>query len=693
MQPSPLRGPTSDGFLSPRQRATLTAVCATIVPALDPPPGTPAGSAAAAYWRYSPAAEVAALFEQTLATEISPALQAQLRQALDSLENPALCVLTTGSALPFGRRTREAREALLQAWSTHPLPLLRQAFQTFKRLPAALAYSAPAAGGPNPIHAALSYPDPWRPAPAPASPANAAHPLAPLSLTVDTELEADACVIGSGAGGSVVAALLAQAGARVVVLEAGSGRTESTFDGDEFGGFHDLYARGGLLTTEDGGIFILAGRTLGGGTTVNWMTCFRPPERVLAQWAAASGVAALRGPELQASLAAVEARLHVSTAESTLNPNNAALMRGAAALGWHCAIQARNAHGCADCGLCSFGCAAGGKQSTLRTYLQDAYDAGARIVPRATAERVLLDGARVTGVEARLGPPGALPWRAERAGAATLTIRAPLVVVAAGAIESPALLLRSGVRLPVLGRHLYLHPSTAVIGRFAGDIAAWSGPLQAAHSDQFADLDGDGYGFKFETTPIYPGLGAGALPWENGAAFKRRMLDLKRSVSLLVLTRERTGGRVTLDRWGNPRIAYTPARTTTAHLLRGCVEGARLLLAAGAEAAFTLHTRLTQVSKDEAGGPGWDRFAAAVTRHGAAANTLMLFSAHQMGTCRMGADPATGVVDGRGAVHGYRGLYVADGSVFPLASGVNPMISIMGLAHWIGTRLAAEGGT
>jgi choline dehydrogenase-like flavoprotein len=679
------------GFLTPVQRRTLAAVCDTICPALEPPPGTPPDSPQAAYWRRAAAdLDVAGWIERSLVGEISPAEVRQLGQALDALEHPALALLTTGSAMPFTRRGQAARAAVLRAWSASPLPLLRQGFQTFKRAAAFFFYAVPGADGANPNGPVLGYPAPWQPPPRPPAPANPAHPLHTARITADTTLEADACVIGSGAGGGVVAALLAQAGRRVVVLEAGDAPDEATFGSSELGGFQDLYAKRGLLTTEDGAVALLAGRTLGGGTTVNWMTCFRPPPAVLDEWVAASGVTDLRGPDLQASLDAVERRLHIDTDESHLNPNNAALVAGAKALGWHCAIQPRNALNCGDCGHCSFGCPWGAKQGTRRTYLQDAYDAGARIIPCATAERVLLDGERVTGVTAQVGPPGKWPRR-DGAAPVRLTVRAPLVVVAAGALESPAILLRSGLRHPALGRNLYLHPATAVLGRFAGEIAAWSGVLQAAHSDQFADLDGEGYGFKFETTPIYPGLAAVSLPWEGGAAFKRRMLDAGHIVSLLVLGRDRQGGRIVLDRWGNGRIRYRLGANEGASLLRGCKEGARLLLAAGAEEAFTLHSPPARIAAHApAGGPAWTRFDTAVDRQGATPNRLMVFSAHQMGTCRMSAAPAAGVVDGHGAVHGTAGLYVADGSIFPRSAGVNPMLTIMGLAYWIGTRLTGR---
>jgi choline dehydrogenase-like flavoprotein len=685
------------GFLTPAQRRTFALACDTICPPLQAPDKSAAGSRPVPvdYRRATPSdLNAVSLIETALDAEASPEEKNKLRTALNSLENPAICLASTGSATPFGKRSAHGRERMLQAWSTSRLPLLRQAFQTIKRLAGYSFFASPdpQTGGPNPNALALGYPAPWTPPAQRPTPANPDHPLQTTRVTEDMEIEADACVVGSGAGGGVVAALLAEAGYRVAVLESGDAFNEQSHVPDEEAGFRQLFAKQGLLTSADGAVVVLAGRTLGGGTTVNWMTCFRPSDKLLAQWAAASGVASLTGPELQAGLDAIEKRINVNKVESRLNANNEALVRGAAALGWHNDIQARNSKGCGDCGLCTFGCPWGAKQGTMRTYLQDAYDAGAEIITCATAERVIFDGKRAAGVEARVGAPDALPRRTGRPGTHRLVVRAPLVVVAAGGIESPALLLRSGLKHSALGKHLYLHPSIVDIGVFDEEIAAWTGPLQTAHSNQFADMDGHGFGFKFEVTPIYPGLGASALPWESGESYKLRMLELKRSVSLLVLTRDRASGRVTIDKWGNPVIHYTLSKTDAQHLMRGVKEGARLLLAAGARDVYTLHTRLTSITRKEKNNPmAWERFDARVDRLGTGPNNLMLFSAHQMGTCRMGADPATSVTDERGRVHGYSGLYVADASVFPQASGVNPMITIMGFAHWIGSRLAGEG--
>jgi choline dehydrogenase-like flavoprotein len=666
------------GFLTGRERATLRAVCDTLLPALEPPPGM-TGTAQVAYWRRSAAElDVAAAVEETLWLETTPEQQAQIRQALGLLVQPAALRLLTGSAQRFPARGQAGREAVLRAWATSPLPLLRQAFQVFKRLACFHFYAHPTAAGANPNATLLGYPGFALPLPGP--PANPAHPLRSLAIDRDTVLDADVCVVGSGAGGGVAAALLAQAGRRVVVLEAGGWYTEADFSAEEESGWERLYMRRGALATDDAGMLILAGRTLGGGTTVNWTTCFRPPAALLAEWAARSGVADLQGDALQASYAAVEARMGIHIDDGPFNGNNAVVWNGAAALGLVPARNPRNTTHCGTCGICHFGCRWGAKQGTMRTYLQDAYDAGAQIVPNCYADRVLLMGDRVVGVAARVRRP--VEERVPDAPAHRLTVRAPVVVVAGGALESPALLLRSGLRHPAIGRNLYLHPATGVIGRFDTPVEAWRGPMQDVYSNALADLTGDGYGVRFEAVPLFPGFAAITAPWTGGRAFRAYMGGLAHYNALLVLTRDRVPGRVVLDSQGRPRLLYRPSAESRRLLLRGCQEGARVVLAAGAREAQTLHTVPLRVR----GMGGLDRFQAEVAAAGAAPNRMTIGSAHQMGTCRMDAHPARGVVDGRGAVHGVRGLYVCDTSIFPSASGVNPMLTALGLAHWVVQR-------
>ena len=259
-------------------------------------------------------------------------------------------------------------------------------------------------------------------------------------------------------------------------------------------------------------------------------------------------------------------------------------------------------------------------------------------------------------------------------------------MVAAGGVQSPALLLRSGLTLPHLGCNLYLHPTTAVAGVYPEPIEPWTGPPQTIVSSQFARLNGN-FGVRLETAPVHPGLLALAVPWRGAAAHRRRMQRCASAEHLHRVDVARPAQRAAefaSGRDGTTVIDYTPGASERALVARGAAEAVRVHLAAGAEEVFTLHTRGLSLRGGAAvSATEIDAFCARVLAEPVARNRSMLFSAHQMGTCRMGDDAQSAVCDERGAVFGVRGLYVADASAFPASSGVNPMITVMALAKCV----------
>jgi choline dehydrogenase-like flavoprotein len=309
----------------------------------------------------------------------------------------------------------------------------------------------------------------------------------------------------------------------------------------------------------------------------------------------------------------------------------------------------------------------------LLTYLDDAVKAGARLVTNARVEVVRREGAQDFTVLAKVGDR-------------ELQVRARAVVVAAGALNTPALLLRSGWHAPATGRYLRLHPVTAVWGRFAERVEPWTGIMQARFSDEFVDLDGEGYGFKFETAPVHPLFPAAFLGWEDGLSYKRDVLALGHTGLAGILLRDRGQGRVTIRGDGSARWTYPLSRVDQRHLREGVRRGAEVLAAAGAVEVVSSTVRPVRWRPGVDGGV--EEFVAGVDRVGYGANQMSYFSFHQMGTARMGTDPETSVVDADNQVHGTPGVYVMDGSCFPTASGVNPMISIAAIAHRGATRLA-----
>ncbi|HXF95238.1 MAG TPA: GMC family oxidoreductase N-terminal domain-containing protein [Gemmatimonadales bacterium] len=643
--------------MTERARRALGAVCETLVP----------GS------RADLADRVAARVERLP----RPADRADFARLLALLESPLVNLLLAGTPRPFSALALPARERYLRSWATSRLATRRRAFQALKRLVTVTHYVALDERGTNPAWSDIGYPGPLGPPPA------APKPIRPLSLTGDTTLDCDVVVVGSGAGGGVVAGELSARGRDVVVLEKGGYFAEADFTQREDEMLERLYDGSGLLTTRDLGLLVLQGSCVGGGTVVNYTTSFHPPETVRAEWAAEHGLPYFTSSEFQRSLDAVAARLGVNREETAPSPRDRVLVRGLERLGWHRGILPRNVRGCSqgeDCGYCGYGCRRGAKQSTLVTYLADAAARGARIVARAAARRVLVERGRAVGVEALVRDP-------DTGVRAALTVRARAVVVACGSIHSPALLLRSGLGHPALGRHLALHPATAVFALMDEEVRPWSGTLQSRYSDQFADLD-RGYGFRFETAPLHPALAALAAPWESGAGHRRVMARLPRTALVGILLRDRDGGRVTADPDGQPKVAYRLSRRDAVHLRRGLAAAAEVLEAAGAREIWTPTARWLAYRPGESGGrEGWLRQLDAT---GYGPNQLLLASFHQMSSCRMGGQRAHSVVNPEHQVWDVPGLYVADASVFPSASGVNPMLTIMGIAHRAAGLIAHE---
>ena len=623
-----------------RDRA-LAALCDTLAPAAD---GLPSASDLGV--------------PQTLRGEVTalgrPALVAELDQLLDTIESPPLNLALTGRPVRFSSLAQAEREAYLKRWATSPLPLKRRAFQVMKRL--VLLYTYGADG--SPYAAPMGYAGRTLPAPAPRASLRVRTPRA--GETID----ADVCVVGSGAGGAVVAAQLAARGKHVVIVERARPKFEDEFDGRELAGYAALFVDRGIAATEDRAISLLAGSALGGGTVVNWNTSLRISPAVAEEWRAA-GVDDL-GPHYDA----VARRIDVDTDESARNGANAALERGSRALGLSSATIARNVKGCGDCGPCTLGCRIGAKQSTLRTYLADACRDGAEILT-ADARRIDIAGERATGVVLRVDGGEA-------------RVRASVVAVAGGAILSPALLIRSGIARDQAGRHFHLHPVSITCGIYDDDLGGvWSGVPQSVLGDAFAEIEG-AYGFRLEVPQGYPGILAASFPWWGAAAHRDRAKDARHIAPFIGIVRDQAEGRVLVDGVGEPIVKYANGALERRLLQRAMVESARIHAAAGARRVFTLHT--PPIERDAS---ATQDLAAEIERRGVVPNRITLFSAHQMSSCRIGNDRDSSVADPDGQVWGVRGLFITDASAFPSASGVNPMLTVMALARRTASRMLA----
>jgi choline dehydrogenase-like flavoprotein len=480
---------------------------------------------------------------------------------------------------------------------------------------------------------------------------------------------AEVCVIGSGAGGAVAAALLAEAGREVVVLEKGPYASGAEFTQREDEMLPRLFEEAGMRQTLDGGHVILQGRAVGGSTVHNLCYCFRTPEPILRVWREEHGLSELTPAELAPSFERVERGLHVKAIrEDELNRLNRLLRAGGERLGWSGLVARHNREGCIQAGYCILGCTYGAKQSMLVTYVPRADAAGARIHAGAEVERIEVRDGRVRRVLGR---------RVDAAGRTrgALEVRAPVVVLAAGAVASPDILLRSGIGDPAhVGRHLHLHPSVMAAGVFEEPIHAYRGIPQAYYVDEFIDLERDPHA-GFVLMPIwgFPVLTAANLPGFGRAHFAA-MRDYAKMGGVLALLHDRSEGSVESgDSLARPRIRYALDARDRAQLTQGLRRCVELLFASGARRVIVPYAPEPLVL--ERGDP-LDEIDRREVREGA----IPLASTHPQSTCRMGADPRTSVVDGIGRCHGVRGLFLADMSVFPTSLGAPPQITTAALA-------------
>ena len=623
-----------------------------------------------------------------------PADVRALRLALRALDSRAANALLRQGAVRFRDLPPERREALLLSWATSRIGQRRTAFQTLKRLACFLAYADPGpAGAVNPFWARIGY----QPIAEPVTPiAPAIHPLELPAGRAPIVLDTDVAIVGSGAGGGVVAAVLAGSGRDVLVVEAGAYVPETAMSPGELAGLDGMYLDHGLTSTSDLGIAILAGSTLGGGTVVNWATCFAPPDWLRTEWAAGHGLEGFDGPETAADVAALRSELAFAPPPG-IPPKDDVILQGASALGWDAAPLERDADGCGDCGACGFGCRRGTKRSGPRAHLAEAAERGARFLVRAHADRLLVEGGAAVGVAGR----------AERGDGSTVpfTVRARQVVVSAGTLRTPGLLAASGLEHPAIGANLRLHPVAAVAGRMPWPVEMWRGTMQAASCNRFVrpgPADGHVHapahgGFIVESAPAHPGLIALAFPWWGASDHAVRMTRVRSYAPLIGIVRDTGSGQVRTSRSGHVRIDYSIGGADAQTARRALVEMARLARAAGALEVVALGTPGAMAgSGPEVSSNTWDAYLRRLATFDFRPNRGFLFSAHQMGTARAGSNPRTSACDPWGRVRSdtsggvVRGLYVADASLFPTASGVNPMVTVMVLARRVARTMLAD---
>jgi choline dehydrogenase-like flavoprotein len=505
------------------------------------------------------------------------------------------------------------------------------------------------------------------------------------ALTAPLTIEADAVIVGTGAGGGIAAEMLADAGLKVVLIEEGPLKSSADFRMRESDAYPELYQESAARKTEDKAISILQGRCVGGGTTVNWTSSFRTPAATLEHWSRAFGIAGFTLDDLAPWFERVEARLAIAPWTVPPNANNAALARGAAKLGYRPEAIRRNVSGCRNLGYCGTGCPTNAKQSMLVTTIPAALDRGATLVTRARALAFEWRGDRVQGLKC-----AAMDGRGTTPTPLRVTIRARAYIASAGAIGTPALLLRSGVPDPydVVGRRTFLHPAVVSAAVMPEYIDGFSGAPQSIYSDQFLDaapVDGP-IGFKLEAPPIHPLLTATTLP-NHGDVHAKRMREFRHLHVLIALLRDgfhpqSNGGTVRLADDGTPVLDYPLNDYLWSGVRRAMAAMAEIQFAAGARSVMPVHGNGRAFASAGEARDGIETFELR-------AQATPLFSAHVMGGAPLGPDQRRAAVDPHGRYHHLANLHVIDGSLFPTSIGANPQLSIYAIAAKLTAGLVA----
>ncbi len=691
----------NDRYLTIGQRRTLESLSQRIVP--------DAGALG------EPAPSLSAAVEARLAGG-DPVLARQVATLLTLFGSRATALAFGGRLGGFSSWPGEDQDRWLRQWEQSGIPLRRTVFQALRRLVLSTFYASPAAqagiGSLGPLHkrdAVLPWEGAMRGAPSDAEPVKRiplsagattdshrhesdawrAANVVPRSVvqgsghTGDASVTADVCVIGSGAGGAVVAARLAERGLDVVLLEEGGYYTAADLTEDEGDMVPRLYADAGARATDDLSLSILQGRSVGGGTTINWMITLRTPDSVFDEWADEHGTEGMRGADLARYYDVVEHDVHARLVPDDAHaPHNRIILDGARALGWRARPAMINARECVRAGFCGVGCRYGAKQSTLVTYVPRALASGARLYSDARVDRIVMVERGGTAPMKRV--MATVIDRATGQPRHAMTVSAPLVVLSAGAVGTAAILQRSGMGGGGVGRFLRVHPTTAIVGRYDREMYGAAGIPQSALCDEFLPGNGDGYGFWLESPALLPALASVAVPG-FGAEHRAVMREFPRLSSLISLVRDgadraHSSGGVRVDRSGRTHIDYRVSERDRPTLVKGITAAARMHFAAGAAEVLTLHSPSLRITREAD--------VSDIARRPVGPNQLGLFSAHMNGTCRIGTDPRSSGCSPDAERHGVRGLYVVDGSLFPTAPGVNPQATIMALGHLFADRIA-----
>jgi choline dehydrogenase-like flavoprotein len=490
----------------------------------------------------------------------------------------------------------------------------------------------------------------------------------PETVTGTQSVSADVCIIGSGSAGSVMAMEMAEAGLEVVVLEEGGHYSGADLNQDERDMLGALYRQ---RYTKDLSIALTQAICLGGGPLINMADCVRTPDPVLTMWGNRFGIPDISSERMHPYFEKVEKILKASRiTDDQINANNLAVKIGSDTLGYPGDSFVNNRVDCLGCGYCLLGCTYDRKQSTILNYLPRAVAAGASIYVSTRADRIERKNGKVHRVIGSVLDPGTKNERA------AVEVTASVVMLAANTINSPQILLASGIgnSSGLVGKNLMLQPHTMVSAFFDRELKSYRGIPQSYACTRFEEADEDRglSGFRIEGGFTLPGQVSTIMPG-FGPDLKALMTRYNTMANVMVLVYDEPAGEVSVNRHGRPVITYALTDKVKANMMKAMKEAARIFFAAGARQVMFTYEVPTIIEDVSA--------VSIVDERGIRPDTLTLMSFHMQGTCRMGIDPKTSVVDPYLESHDVSNLFIVDASVTPSTAASHNMVPIMAMAH------------